>query len=105
MLAWLTISDFYTNNLLVDDSFLNSCFAGDFIVVQKCLKCQTPTLDQNPFLTLNLKVFTTDSVNMIKLLRKEHGSDPVLTTQSGQPAKKKSSGITGIFKALSSLHS
>lgn len=87
--------------MLVEDSFANSCFAGDFIVVQKCHKCQAPTLDHNPFLTLNFNAFTNESVNIIKLLRKEHGSDPALSVPGAQATKKKSSGLSGIFKVLS----
>ena len=87
-------SALFSRDLLAEDSLLNSCFSGKFLIVNKCSSCQEVSFGSEDFLSLNLEVFTSDQSDHIKNLRKEFGI-------GGDPKDKKKSW--GIFKAFSRL--
>jgi len=87
-------SALFSKDLLAEDSLLNSCFSGKFLIINKCCDCQELSFGSEDFLSLNLEVFTSDQSDHIKNLRKEFGI-------GGEPKEKKKSW--GIFKAFSSF--
>jgi hypothetical protein len=79
--------------MLVEDSLLNTCFSGKFLILSLCSKCQQHGFATEDFLSLNLDAFTVENVDHIKTMRKEFGISD---------GKEKKKGISGIFKSLSS---
>ena len=75
----------------MEDSLLNSCFSGKFIILNKCKSCSNIDLGSESFLSLNLDVFTVSDVEHIKTLRKDFGLEQ----------KEKKKGFGGLLKSLS----
>lgn len=88
----MTRSDLFSNQMLMEDSLLNSCFSGKFLIISKCSKCEALDFESDDFLSLNLDVFTTNDTDHIKDLRKNTTSD----------SKEKKKGISGLLKSMSS---
>ena len=86
-------SELFSKELLAEDSLLNSCFSGKFLIINKCASCKELSFGSEDFLSLNLEVFTQANADHIKNLRKNFGT--------GEKEKKK--GMFGIFKPFSSL--
>jgi hypothetical protein len=84
--------ELYTNQLLAEDSLLNSCFSGKFLTISKCSKCEQLDFSTDDFLSLNLDVFNSGQVDHIKNIRKEYGGE----------VKEKKKGLSGLFKSISS---
>lgn len=79
--------------MLMEDSLLNSCFSGKFLIISKCSKCEALDFDSEDFLSLNLDVFTTNEIDHIKNMRKN------FTVES----KEKKKGISGLLKSMSNI--
>lgn len=77
--------------MLTEDSLLNSCFSGKFVIFNKCSKCTKLSVDSEDFLSLNLEAFTSNQVEHIKSLRKDFSVD----------TKEKKKGFGGLFKSMS----
>lgn len=87
----MTARELYSNQLLVEDSLLNSCFSGKFLTISKCSKCEQLDFSTDDFLSLNLDVFTSSQVDHIKNIRKEFGGE----------VKEKKKGLSGLIKSMS----